>query len=79
MALYRLKEIMGHADVKTTLIYAPLRPDTLKQEMERCFGAGYRAEQTEVERLRTALAEKEAECARLRAALDTLKAVSMAA
>jgi integrase len=36
--LYRLKEIMGHADMKTTMNYAHLRPDALIEEMEKCFG-----------------------------------------
>jgi integrase len=36
--LYRLKEIMGHADMKTTMKYAHLRPDALIEEMEKCFG-----------------------------------------
>ena len=36
--LYRLKEIMGHADMKTTLKYAHLRPEALMEEMEKCFG-----------------------------------------
>lgn len=36
--LYRLKEIMGHADMKTTVKYAHLRPDALIEEMEKCFG-----------------------------------------
>lgn len=38
--LYRLKEIMGHADMKTTLRYARLRPDALVEEMEKCYGEG---------------------------------------
>ena len=36
--LYRLKEIMGHADIKTTLKYANLSPEALVKEMEKCFG-----------------------------------------
>jgi integrase len=36
--LYRLKEIMGHADIKTTLKYASLSPDALVCEMQKCFG-----------------------------------------
>ncbi len=36
--LYRLKEVMGHADIQTTMIYAHLRPDALREEMEKCFG-----------------------------------------
>ena len=38
--LYHLKEIMGHADMKTTLQYAHLRPDALRSEMLLTFGAG---------------------------------------
>lgn len=30
---------MGHADIKTTLKYAHLRPDALTKEMEKCFGS----------------------------------------
>jgi len=37
MDLYRLKESMGHADMKTTLVYAHRRPEALKHEMERCW------------------------------------------
>ena len=40
MDIYRLKEIMGHADVKTTMKYARLRPASLRPDMERCFGGG---------------------------------------
>ena len=40
MDLYRLKEIMGHADIKTTMKYARLRPVSLRPDMERCFGGG---------------------------------------
>lgn len=79
MDLYRLKEIMGHADMKTTLVYAHLRPDALKHEMERCFGDVYLAERSEVERLRAQLAEKEAEIARLKQEVERLKEVEMAA
>ena len=38
--LYRLKEVLGHADIQTTMIYAHLRPDALLEEMEKCFGNG---------------------------------------
>ena len=38
--IYRLKEVLGHADIQTTMIYAHLRPEALRQEMEKCFGAG---------------------------------------
>jgi integrase len=38
--VYRLKEIMGHARIETTLQYARLRPVTLFSEMERAFGGG---------------------------------------
>lgn len=36
--LYRLKEVLGHADIQTTMIYAHLRPEALFEEMEKCFG-----------------------------------------
>lgn len=36
--LYRLKEVLGHADIKTTMKYAHLRPDSLLEEAERLFG-----------------------------------------
>lgn len=38
--LYRLKEVLGHSDIRETMIYAHLRPDALKEEMLRCFGQG---------------------------------------
>ena len=38
--VFQLKEIMGHADVKTTLKYARLRPVTLATAMQRAFGSG---------------------------------------
>ncbi len=51
--LYRLKEVMGHADIQTTMIYAHLRPDALLEEMEKCFGTGQAAATiSEVEQLR---------------------------
>ena len=71
--LYRLKEILGHADMKTTLVYAHLQPDALRQEMELCFGEGYAAKRSEMERLRALLEEKEAECERLRKELKELR------
>lgn len=40
MDVYRLKEIMGHSDVKTTMIYAKLKPTSLRPDMRMCFGAG---------------------------------------
>lgn len=36
--LFRLKEVLGHSDIRETMIYAHLRPDALKEEMIRCFG-----------------------------------------
>ena len=36
--LYRLKEIMRHADIDTTQKYAYFRPDALREEMNKCFG-----------------------------------------
>lgn len=38
MNLYTLKEIMGHADIKQTQVYASLSPATLQREMENAFG-----------------------------------------
>lgn len=38
--LYRLKEILGHANVETTLKYAHLRPEALCEEMQKMFGDG---------------------------------------
>ncbi|MEL7167902.1 MAG: site-specific integrase [Bacteroidota bacterium] len=35
--LYRLKEVMGHADLKTTMKYAQLRPESLIDEARRLF------------------------------------------
>lgn len=35
--LYRLKEVMGHADLKTTMKYAHLRPESLIDEARRLF------------------------------------------
>ncbi len=68
MDLYRLKELMGHADIKTTLVYARLRPDAFRDEMVRCFGGketfSGAADRTEVDALR-------AEVARLQALLET--------
>ena len=51
--VYRLKEIMGHADIKTTLRYAKLHPATLMDAMQAAFGEGLlvgqeRAHATEV-------------------------------
>jgi len=60
--LYRLKEVLGHADIQTTMIYAHLRPEALREEMEKCFGTGYAAkehtgaEAIEIERLRAQVA-----------------------
>ncbi len=36
--LYWVKELMGHASTQTTMRYAHLAPDTLKNEVERVFG-----------------------------------------
>lgn len=63
MDVYRLKEIMGHADIKTTMKYARLRPASLRPDMERCFGGGLlpnasteSATRQELERLRAEIA-----------------------
>ena len=52
--------------MKTTLIYAHLQPEALRQEMELCFDEGYAMKRSEVERLRGLLEEKKAECEQLR-------------
>ncbi len=36
--LYRVKELMGHASIQTTMRYAHLAPDNLRNEVERVFG-----------------------------------------
>ena len=38
--LYRLKEVLGHADIQTTMKYAHLRRESLLEEAERIFGHG---------------------------------------
>jgi site-specific recombinase XerD len=38
--LYRLKEILGHAGMETTLKYAHLQSEALQEEMQQTFGAG---------------------------------------
>lgn len=38
--LYRLKETPGHANVETTLKYARLRSEALREEMQKTFGGG---------------------------------------
>ena len=38
--LYRLREVLGHADIQTTMIYAHLRPEALLEEIEKCLGNG---------------------------------------
>lgn len=38
--VFRLKEVLGHADVKATMVYAKLRPVSLRPDMEMCFGGG---------------------------------------
>ena len=53
--LYRLKEVLGHADIQTTMIYAHLRPDALLEEMEKCFGHGRIARKEDVAELRERL------------------------
>jgi len=36
--LYRVKELMGHSSIQTTMRYAHLAPDNLRNEVERVFG-----------------------------------------
>ena len=38
--IYRVKEMMGHARIETTLKYARLRPAALADELERALGGG---------------------------------------
>lgn len=59
--VYRLKEILGHADIKTTMVYAHLKPEALTKEMAKTFGDGRERELSEVKRLRALLAEKDEE------------------
>ncbi len=36
--MFKLKEIMGHSDIEMTMIYAHLRPQDIKDEMQKVFG-----------------------------------------
>ncbi len=36
--LYRVKELLGHPSIETTVRYAHLAPKVFKDEMERIFG-----------------------------------------
>ena len=36
--LYRVKELLGHASIETTMRYAHLAPDSYKHDVERVFG-----------------------------------------
>lgn len=47
MSLYKLKEITGHKDIQTVMIYAHLQPDAQKSEMERIFGCAKEDEKVE--------------------------------
>ena len=38
MDLYKVKELLGHASIETTMRYAHLAPKVFKDEMERIFG-----------------------------------------
>lgn len=71
--LYRLKEVLGHADVKTTLKYAHLRPDALRAEMEKHFGQARNREEKQGAPLQSVLKAQEAELNLLRAELERLK------
>lgn len=68
MDVYQLKEIMGHSDVKTTMIYAKLRPVSLRPAMEMCFGGGILGSGGGAEALRRENAALREEVARLQAA-----------
>lgn len=45
--LYRLKKVMGHKRIETTMQCAHLRQESLRKEMERLFGNGREDDQTE--------------------------------
>lgn len=71
--LYGLKEVLGHADIQTTMIYAHLRPDAIREEMEKCFGNQTRPSKTSltVDELQTLIQELRLENAQLRETIVT--------
>lgn len=67
MDLFKLKEILGHASIEQTMIYAHLRPEAQKEDMERIFGrVGESGEYAEQEVLRQEVRKLRAEIMRLR-------------
>ena len=38
--LFRVKELLGHVDISTTMRYAHLAPTSFKNDLERVFGNG---------------------------------------
>lgn len=44
--IYRVQKLLGHADIKTTMKYAFLAPDTFTADVERVFGKGQSARET---------------------------------
>jgi integrase/recombinase XerC len=75
MEITRLRDLMGHSSIATTMVYAHLHPQAARADMERAFGNrrgeghGAGAEQTEAAQLR-------AEIERMRAELDELRAAA---
>jgi len=66
--LYRLKEVMGHSSIETTMIYAHLRPDALREEAMKTFGGvDLQNGPTKAARLQAKVEALEAELAALRA------------
>lgn len=75
MDLFKLKEILGHADIKMTMIYAHLRPDAQRGDMERIFGTenGERLADARQQDLLDENARLKAENEQLRAELERLQ------
>ena len=76
--LYRLKEILGHADMRTTLKYTHLRPDALREEMRKTFGENSLNDDAEARKSSGVLSEAgalRAEVKRLRNELEEARAV----
>ncbi len=67
MDLYRLRDILGHADLSQTMRYAHLRPEAQINDMERIFGTtGEANPATEEARLQAQIRHLEAELERLK-------------